>query len=454
MCAVAQLSQEYTTSVYDEVNRFSFDSIEYKKKETYHFRIREIEEVYGTEYGELYEGSDADSLLIGLEILDKENLRSSMSKNNGFGHSFFNLSEYNEAGYLTKHTFIDRDCNSCLILYEDATKLVRLETLYTYKDGRIDSKFVLKIKPIIKKRISKSKRKIKGFDTTFQSKSLYNHSGYIIQQEKELPLINVKYKEGYSSTTVERIGERILNFSQTYSLILPVYKSIGNYRGYNKSKDSTTVSKHVHSFDYTDSQVIETCVVDSIFNGSYIYSYNHFDSLKSITYSSESGELFEIKRYFYDSLNRPLEIRHLYLKRLCKLSPLLLPVCSMGQNQEATENIKYYYTDSTYSISDGNTQKVFNKNGILLRNHWYTFHYNRNNQIVKGDKIYYDLKFSNIYNNKQKTKNFVVRDDTSKILDRQSNYKLAIQSFRLDMIIPLFLMPIKEGFVDTNITIN
>jgi hypothetical protein len=73
--------------------------------------------------------------------------------------------------------------------------------------------------------------------------------------------------------------------------------------------------------------------------------------------------------------------------------------------------------------------------------------------LNSGDKIYYNLKFANIYNNIQKIKNFDVKNESSIILEKQSNYRLAIHSFRLDMIIPLFLMPIKEGFVfNSNIT--
>lgn len=87
---------------------------------------------------------------------------------------------------------------------------------------------------------------------------------------------------------------------------------------------------------------------------------------------------------------------------------------------------------------------------------------NKNNDIFnhqsglirKGQNIYYDLKFSNIYDNKNKTRKFEAKDFASTILEKQNNYKMAIQSFRLDMIIPLFLFPIKEGFVNKNITIS
>lgn len=76
------------------------------------------------------------------------------------------------------------------------------------------------------------------------------------------------------------------------------------------------------------------------------------------------------------------------------------------------------------------------------------------NQLKKGDKIYYNLKLNNIYNNRQNSKEFKIRDDTSIILEKQKNYRLTIQSFRLDLIIPVFLFPIKEGFVNNNIIIT
>lgn len=72
------------------------------------------------------------------------------------------------------------------------------------------------------------------------------------------------------------------------------------------------------------------------------------------------------------------------------------------------------------------------------------------NQVSNGSRIYYNLKFANIYENKDNPKPFAVRDDTSVILDKQNNYRLAIQSFRLDVVLPVFLFPIKEGFVYTN----
>lgn len=80
--------------------------------------------------------------------------------------------------------------------------------------------------------------------------------------------------------------------------------------------------------------------------------------------------------------------------------------------------------------------------------------YNESSNIAIGDRIYYNLKLANIYNNSDIPIPFSVRDDTSIILDKQNNYRLAIQSFRLDLVIPNFLVPIKEGFVDTNINIS
>lgn len=61
--------------------------------------------------------------------------------------------------------------------------------------------------------------------------------------------------------------------------------------------------------------------------------------------------------------------------------------------------------------------------------------------------IYYNLKLNNIYNNTEYSIPFTVRDETSTILEKQSNYKMTIQNFRLNLDIPTFLMPIKEGFV-------
>lgn len=66
-----------------------------------------------------------------------------------------------------------------------------------------------------------------------------------------------------------------------------------------------------------------------------------------------------------------------------------------------------------------------------------------------SDHIYYNLKIANIDNNTTiKSKPFYIKDDTSQILNKQSDYEMAIQSFRLNLALPLFLFPIAEGFVD------
>jgi hypothetical protein len=60
--------------------------------------------------------------------------------------------------------------------------------------------------------------------------------------------------------------------------------------------------------------------------------------------------------------------------------------------------------------------------------------------------IYYNLKLNNIYSDSSESIPFSVRDETSTLLDKQSNYKMTIQNFRLNLALPTFLMPIKEGF--------
>lgn len=75
-------------------------------------------------------------------------------------------------------------------------------------------------------------------------------------------------------------------------------------------------------------------------------------------------------------------------------------------------------------------------------------------QVEIGSRIYYNLKFANIYDNKDEPKEFKAIDNSSTILHKQNNYRLAIESFRLDIVLPVFLFPIKEGFVDSGITIS
>jgi hypothetical protein len=77
-------------------------------------------------------------------------------------------------------------------------------------------------------------------------------------------------------------------------------------------------------------------------------------------------------------------------------------------------------------------------------------HFHTSNQLHEGSRIYYNLKLANIYANTEEVKTFDVKDDCSIILEKQSNYRMAIQSFRLDIDLPVFLFPIKEGFDTRN----
>lgn len=62
--------------------------------------------------------------------------------------------------------------------------------------------------------------------------------------------------------------------------------------------------------------------------------------------------------------------------------------------------------------------------------------------------IYYNLKLNNIYSDDSGSIPFNVRDETSTILEKQSDYRMTIQNFRLNLSIPTYLMPIREGFVN------
>lgn len=64
--------------------------------------------------------------------------------------------------------------------------------------------------------------------------------------------------------------------------------------------------------------------------------------------------------------------------------------------------------------------------------------------------IYYNLKLTNINDSSSPTdyEKLQKTDQSSMILSRQSDYQMAIQSFRLETVLPAFLFPIKEGFTD------
>lgn len=70
------------------------------------------------------------------------------------------------------------------------------------------------------------------------------------------------------------------------------------------------------------------------------------------------------------------------------------------------------------------------------------------------EHIYYDLKIKNIYNRSKpddKYIPFIVKDETSMILNKQSDYKMAIHSFMLNMDTPLCIYPIQEGIDQTDV---
>jgi hypothetical protein len=74
-----------------------------------------------------------------------------------------------------------------------------------------------------------------------------------------------------------------------------------------------------------------------------------------------------------------------------------------------------------------------------------------NYKVNSGDHIYYDLKLSNVYDNRAGGLNseepvpFSKKDETSEILNKQSDYKMAISSFSLDLAVPVMIMSIQEA---------
>lgn len=71
------------------------------------------------------------------------------------------------------------------------------------------------------------------------------------------------------------------------------------------------------------------------------------------------------------------------------------------------------------------------------------------NRIIPAEEghIYYDLKMSNpsVSTGDGTAIPFYVKDNTSRILTRQDNYKMAITGFQLDLDVPLMVVPIEEG---------
>ena len=82
-----------------------------------------------------------------------------------------------------------------------------------------------------------------------------------------------------------------------------------------------------------------------------------------------------------------------------------------------------------------------------------------NNSTLDENHIYYDLKIKNTFNNSNDNIKrdpagnipFNVKDETSVILSKQNEYKMAIHSFQLNIDIPLIIYPIIEGINQTDI---
>lgn len=61
--------------------------------------------------------------------------------------------------------------------------------------------------------------------------------------------------------------------------------------------------------------------------------------------------------------------------------------------------------------------------------------------------IYYNLKLDNIYEDDESSIPFQILDQASIILPKQSDYKIALESFALELDIPFTIFPIREGFI-------
>lgn len=76
---------------------------------------------------------------------------------------------------------------------------------------------------------------------------------------------------------------------------------------------------------------------------------------------------------------------------------------------------------------------------------------------IHDEHIYYDLKINNTLNHatpNEEYKKFIVKDESSTILKKQSDYHIAIHSFMLNVDIPLIVMPIQEGITQSDINLT
>lgn len=71
---------------------------------------------------------------------------------------------------------------------------------------------------------------------------------------------------------------------------------------------------------------------------------------------------------------------------------------------------------------------------------------------VEAGHIYYDLKLTNpsVADGDGSAIPFVVKDNASRILTKQNEFKMAISGFQLDLDVPLMVVPIEEGIGQTD----
>lgn len=73
---------------------------------------------------------------------------------------------------------------------------------------------------------------------------------------------------------------------------------------------------------------------------------------------------------------------------------------------------------------------------------------------ASANHTYFNVRIDNIYKNSEVPKIASTDFATSKILDKQDDYEMAIQGFDIKLLTPIFICPIKEGITQTNINLT
>ena len=414
----AQLPEEYTNSVYDEVKHPYplFDSLGVVSKETYYYKVGDMEYEY---YG-LFEEPKKDSALIFSYYYDT--LQNKVTTLSGVEFEEDFLTEYylSDSNQVNKIKYTELSYVQKRFLRRNKRK-----EWYGIKDYIRDEKGAIKSSKHTHYRESwkewrkKGRRKAYKIDSSSFKETFYNSLGLIDSSHK----IMLKYFSSDTSvietvnfeyTDSGRLNRKVKTYSERDWSYPNQQYGIYWWLNIKTKKHKIRVP---FNWDYTQERdfryhkngklrAIHT-QVDSGAVSSKIFKYTNFDSLASISSVYDNDTTVE-ERLEYDSLNR---ISYHFKTAKSNHDHVADPriICKLFTGLSSTKTQTYYYDpDGSYTKvteSDGGsiiTTTYYNTQGVLVKrcfslDYCNTYIYNKNQnviQIVSSDSTFTKFKYN------------------------------------------------------------